>query len=133
MIKKWICGPTIPASPFSRSAVLVIISILAIVAVPKYFDLQDEARLKALGAGAAEAVGRIKGYFANQVLINVDPDDINYQGTEVGTDLGDFYMEVLGAGAPAGGSGDITLTIYGRDDTPVEGLSTVQSVPRPGI
>lgn len=114
-------------------AVLVIMSILAVVAVPKYFDLQEQARLKAMGTGIAEGVGRINGYFAEQVLSNVPPTQINYQGTGVGTDLGDFWMEVSGAGAPAGGTGDITITVHGRNDTPVEGLSTVQDVPRPGI
>jgi hypothetical protein len=86
-----------------------------------------------MGTGIAEAVGRINGYFAQQVLANIDPDDINYLATGVGTDLGDFYMEVTGTGAAASGTGDITLTVFGRDDTPVAGLSTVATIPRPGI
>ncbi len=114
-------------------AVLVIMSILAVVAVPKYFDLQDQARQKAMGTGIAEAVGRVNGYFAQQVLANIAPDTINYLSTELGTDLGDFYLTVSGAGAPAGGTGDITLTVTGRADTPVATLTTSQTVPRPGL
>ncbi len=114
-------------------AVLVIMSILAVVAVPKYFDLQDQARQKAMGTGIAEAVGRVNGYFAQQVLANIAPNTIDYLSTELGTDLGDFFLTVTGTGAPAGGTGDITLTVTGRADTPVATLTTVQTVPRPGL
>ena len=129
-------NPSIDNSGFTLLeiiAVLVIMSILAVVAVPKYFDLQEQARQKAMGTGIAEAVGRVNGYFAQEVLANTPPNDIDYTGTEIGTDLGDFYLVVSGPGAGAGGSGDITLTVYGRDDTPVEGLDTETTVPRPGL
>ena len=42
-------------------AVIVILSILAVVAVPKYFDLQEQARLKTLKTAVAEGVGRVNG------------------------------------------------------------------------
>ena len=49
-------------------AVLVILSILAVVALPRYFNLQSQARDKAMQTAMAEAIGRVNGYFAEQVL-----------------------------------------------------------------
>lgn len=48
--------------------VLVLLGILAAVAVPKYFDLQEEAEEKALDAVAAEVNARYNGYFAQFIL-----------------------------------------------------------------
>ena len=112
-------------------AVLVIMSILAVVAVPKYFDLQQQAKEKAMGTGVAEAVGRVNGYFAQQVLSNVTPSAINYTDTTLGTDLGDFTLSVTGGASGAGST--ITLRITGKSGTPVAGLGTTQLVPRPGL
>ena len=117
-------------------AVLVIMSILAVVAVPKYFDLQDQARQKALGTGVAEAVGRVNGYFAEQVLSDVRPINITYSDDTLGTDLGDFTLSVNAGstGATSGTTnGDIILDITGRVGTPVAGLTAQKSVPRPGF
>lgn len=115
-------------------AVLVIMSILAVVAVPKYFDLQEQARQKAMGTGVAEAVGRINGYFAEQVLDNQSPDTINYSTANIGDDLGDFTLAVSGDGvASAVTDARITLTITGKTGTPVADIVTTYSVPRPGL
>lgn len=115
-------------------AVLVIMSILAVVAVPKYFDLQEQARQKAMGTGVAEAVGRINGYFAEQVLSNNSPDTIVYSTTNIGDDLGDFTLAVSGDGvSSATTDARIILTITGKTDTPVDGIVTTYSVPRPGL
>ena len=48
--------------------VLVLSGILTAVAVPKYFDLQEEARMKAASAAIAEAQSRINATFAQKVL-----------------------------------------------------------------
>jgi len=115
-------------------AVLVIMSILAVVAVPKYFDLQEQAREKAMGTGIAEAVGRVNGYFAQQVLANIPPDSIVYSTENLEADLGDFTLAASGDGVSAGGTdARIILTISGNDGTPVAGLVTTISVPRPGL
>ncbi len=45
-------------------AVLVILGILAAVAIPKYFNLQEEARTKALDAALGEGIGRVNQHFA---------------------------------------------------------------------
>lgn len=49
-------------------SVLVVLGILAAVAVPKYYDLQEEARIKAATAAVAEAQARINLAFAQYVL-----------------------------------------------------------------
>lgn len=113
-------------------AVIVILSILAVVAVPRYFDLQDQARQRAIGAALAEGVGRVNGYFAEQVLSGVRPGDIDYSDTTLGTDLGDFTLSV----SPEGSDNDsstFTITVTGREGSPVGTLATSQVVQKPGI
>ena len=48
--------------------VLVLLGILAAVAAPKFFDLQDESRKKAAQAAIAEAQARINAVFGQYVL-----------------------------------------------------------------
>lgn len=105
-------------------AVIVIMSILAVVAVPKYFDLQDRARERAFGAGISEAVGRVNGYFAEQILSGERPEDIVYANIE--TDMGDFGMTVTD------GNDTITVYVYGKANTEMADLNTTLSIPRPG-
>ena len=45
-------------------SVLVVLGILAAVALPKYYDLQEEARIKAATAAVSEAQARINLAFA---------------------------------------------------------------------
>ena len=49
-------------------AVLVILGILAAVAVPKYIDMQDEARIKAAQGAIAEVKARASSYYAQKLL-----------------------------------------------------------------
>ena len=48
--------------------VLVLLGILAAVAVPKYFDLEEKARMSAFNASMAELQARINGRFAQELL-----------------------------------------------------------------
>ena len=50
-------------------SVLVILGILAAVAVPKYYDLQEDARRKAAVGAVAEAQARINMAFGQYLLI----------------------------------------------------------------
>lgn len=50
-------------------SVLVILGILAAVAVPKYYDLQEEARIKAATTAVAEAQARINMAFGQYLLM----------------------------------------------------------------
>ncbi len=49
-------------------SVLVILGILAAVAVPKYYDLQQDAANKAAEATVAEAMARYNLVFGQQLL-----------------------------------------------------------------
>lgn len=51
-------------------SVLVILGILAAVAIPKYVDIQNEARTKAAQAQIAEAKGRLSTGLAGYLLSN---------------------------------------------------------------
>lgn len=79
-------------------AVLVILSILGVVAAPRYFDLQAKARERAFDTALAEGISRVNGYFAQQLLEYMAPGDITYNTTNLGNDLGDFTLDVT-AGA----------------------------------
>lgn len=119
-------------------AVLVILSILAVVAVPKYFELQEQARDKAMQAAMADAVGRINGHFAEQLLSGVLPDNIVYSETTLGADMGDFTLAVATEGITVTAEDGteipaIQLTVNGKNGTPVQGEQLVKIVPRPGI
>ena len=48
--------------------VLVLLGILSAVAVPKYFDLQKQAELRAGQAAVAEAQARVNALFAEALL-----------------------------------------------------------------
>ena len=76
-------------------AVLIILGILAAVALPKYFDLAEEAKQKALSGAVAEMKGRVNQYFAQQLLAGDTPGQIVYNVANVGTDLGgDFTASI---------------------------------------
>ncbi|MBU0545222.1 MAG: prepilin-type N-terminal cleavage/methylation domain-containing protein [Proteobacteria bacterium] len=49
-------------------AVLVILGILAAVAIPKYLDMQDAARVKAASGAIAEIKGRASSVYAKKLL-----------------------------------------------------------------
>ncbi len=51
-------------------SVLVILGILAAVAIPKYVDIQNEARTKAAQGQIAEAKGRLNTALAGYILSN---------------------------------------------------------------
>ena len=107
-------------------AVLVILGILAAVAIPKYFDLQTEARIKALDAALGEGVGRVNQHFAKQLLQGDTPGEILYDNTTLGTNLGDFTLDTVLAG------NTITLLITGNTDTQLAGNTKGRTIPRPG-
>jgi prepilin-type N-terminal cleavage/methylation domain-containing protein len=107
-------------------AVLVILGILAAVAIPKYFNLQEEARDKALDAALGEGVGRVNQHFAKQLLLGDTPGQIIYSDTTIGTNLGDFTLDTSDSGTI------ITLAITGNSGTQLNGQTKSRTIPRPG-
>lgn len=94
-------------------AVLVILGILAAVAVPKYMDLQEDARVKAAQSAVAEAKSRLSLGYGQYLLKNSGsaPSDISdicgANGVNDAT-----VLPTNGNGAvPMGG--DFTVTLSG--------------------
>ncbi len=115
-------------------AVIVIMSILAVVAVPRYFDLQTQARQRAMDTGLAEGIGRVNGYFAQQVLTGTTPSAILYDtsATRLGSDLGDFILTVSAEGALTSAT-HFRITVTGRSGTPLAGMTKSADVKKPGL
>lgn len=76
-------------------AVLVILGILAAFAIPKYFNLQNDAKNKALQGALAEGKARITQY-ASQHLLTAGSFPNTYATSAVGADAGDFTLTFTG-------------------------------------
>lgn len=118
-------------------AVIVILGILAVVATPKYFNLQAQAREKALAASEAEAISRVNGWFAEQVLGDVAPSAITYNDANLGFDGDNFgkdFTATIASGGAAGTTDDIVINIDARAGGVLEGATQrVLTIPRPGL
>jgi MSHA pilin protein MshA len=84
-------------------AVIIIMGILAAVAVPRFFSMQEDAKIAALNGGLSEAAARFNHAFAKFILVEKKaPADIatdlastDYLGTDPtvgGTGIGDFTV-----------------------------------------
>lgn len=72
-------------------AIIVIISILVAIGIPKYFNLQDKARQTVVNTAFAELETRAQKLFAVTVFEGTHPDNVDY--STVDTDLGkDFEV-----------------------------------------
>lgn len=103
-------------------AVLVILGILAAVAVPRYLNLQDEARRNAAQSAIAELKGRATNIYAHRLLTNATPQNCAAVATAltsslVTTPLGDFTATTGAAcsGTPAG----IPISVSAVKNVPV--------------
>lgn len=97
-------------------AVLVILGILAAVAIPKYFAMQDEARNKAVQAALGEAKARVLQYASQQLLKNGEwPTSY----ADLSTDGGDFVFSY--------DHGDDVMTIGATGNVDVFGASQPES------
>ena len=90
-------------------AVLVILGVLAAYAAPRFFDLQDQARDRAVLGAGAEVQSRISQYFASQLL--------------AGAACADIVTGMTLANIADGGAGSVVggWTIAGWPAAPAEG------------
>ena len=106
--------------------IIVVLGILAAVAVPKYFDLQDNAKNKAVDGALAEGVGRVNAYFGKQALAGQAINSIVYDNTNLGTDAGDFTLSYSGGTAgPAPRTITVTATGAASSVTGATGTKTI--------
>lgn len=89
-------------------AVLVILGILAAVAVPKYIDLQDEARKKALDGAYAAGASQLSMEYAKSLLQNSGSTATTWKYTGSGVVLGDFTVNL--SGGCGSGTSKVTVT-----------------------
>lgn len=91
--------------------VLVLLGILSAVAVPKYFDLRDQAELQAAQATVAEFQARLNARFASGLL---EGQTCNNAKTEALEGLANTkYTTAL----KADDFGDWTIASVGEEDT----------------
>ena len=94
-------------------AALVIVSILAAVAIPRYISLDDSAKQKAIDAGIAELNGRETLTWSNLKISESGYQDDTHLFGLMDTTLGQDYSWEAGGPTSSGG----TLTF--RLSTPV--------------
>ena len=129
-------------------SVLVILGILAAVAVPKYYDLQEEAQKKAALAAVAEYQARLNLVFG-QTLLNADYSaSITGSACEkaaqtaikrvAATDIGGWSLTVNPVLAAAGEKGKVTAATtngisvsFGADDQPTVYAPTCEKAADP--
>lgn len=88
-------------------AVLVILGILAAVAIPKYFDLQSEARGKALSGAISSLQSTATQYFS-QGLLNGSFSATNWAAPSGTQNVGDFTGTIAASGT---GGQLVTVTV----------------------
>lgn len=108
-------------------AVLVILGILAAVAIPKYFSLQEDAKKRAGQAAIAEAKARITQYAAQYLLRESTWPTGAQIVNSAGTDAGDFTL-TYSYGTPT-----FSITATGRAESSVAAATAVGTMHRPGL
>ncbi len=118
-------------------AVLVILGILAAVAVPRYFGLTTDARLRAEQAAKAEATVRVSHRFAQALMANngaCPPETAaTYSGTTLGTDAGDVtftWSTVTGSAAGAPGNVAVNMKSASQAFGGTAGIDTTVTIPQ---
>jgi len=94
-------------------AVLVILGILAAVAIPKFFDMQETAREKAIAAAVGELNGQVALSFAQNALAGGTAGYCTNFGGNIGPDF-IFATSIVDGTNGCGASGTVELS----SDTP---------------
>lgn len=116
-------------------AVIIIMGILAAVAVPKFFSMQEDAKIAALNGGLSEAAARFNHAFAKYILVEKKApatvsgilDTADYLGTgaadtATGTDIGDFNVAYT-----KNADDTLTITIVSADTIGATALTAMAS------
>ena len=114
--------------------VLLILGIMAAVAMPKYFDLVGDAKMRALDGALAESVARVNQHFAVEILKGTNPADVVYDSTTLGRDLGDFTLTVTDVTVTVEEQQvqGLRLTVEGKAGTVCAEIDKFRDMPKPG-
>ena len=106
--------------------VLVLLGILSAVAVPKYFDLQEQAKIQAAKAVVAEYQARVNAVFAQEILKGTpcygETGAIKLASATISTvnaDASGFFLKLAGD-VPGSNSASHTIAVNvyaGANDT----------------
>ena len=107
-------------------AVLVILSVLAAIAIPRYLSLDESARQKAIDAGIAELNGRETLTWSNMKITSTGYVDDITLFSELSTTLGHDYNWQGGAPSRSGG------TLKFKDSTLIPLTRTGSTRSKPG-
>ncbi len=101
-------------------AILILLSALAAAVIPKYFDMQEEARQKSAEGAIAEMKVRLINEYGEYLLENNGnkPSTASVISDEVSTDLGEDYTVALSASDMV-----VTITV-----SAVEGVALTSNV-----
>ena len=101
-------------------AILILLAALAAAVIPKYFDLQEEARQKSAEGAIAEMKVRLINEYGEYLLENNGnkPSTASVISDEVSTDLGEDYTVALSASDMV-----VTITV-----SAVEGVALTSNV-----
>ncbi len=111
-------------------AVLVILGILSAVAVPKYMDLQNQARIKSAQAAIAEVKARLSNGYGQYLLKNSGSAPTTIAALCGTNGINDAtIMPTTGAGnVPMGNDYTVSTTVSGKvatiKVTKVQGVAT---------
>jgi MSHA pilin protein MshA len=98
-------------------AVLVILGILAAIAIPKYMDMQNEAKIKATQGALAAGASEVSLKYANMILTSGTTPTTAAVAGACSSILGDFTYTYADAGGSA-----VTVTVT-APSTAISGTS----------
>ncbi len=110
-------------------AVLVILGILAAVAVPKYIDMQNEARTSAAQAAIAEVKAQANNYYSINLLRNGSAPPISSVLSSV-TATPDVGPDYTVAAAINAGSTGITISVSAVKGTAITAVTGTWTMPQ---
>ena len=115
-------------------AVIIIMGILAAVAVPKFFSMQEDAKRAALNGALSEAAARFNHAYSRYILDNkAAPTNVTgqldttaYLGTnaETGEDIGDFAVKWVKA--TVDGTPGLVITVMTMETITAQALSDME-------
>ena len=106
--------------------------LLAAVAIPKYFDLQERARRKAIYTAVSEIKVRVNQHFASQLLEGRTAGQITYNSASIDTNLGEDFS--VSAWNETTNHINVNITYYpDPDDHTKNPMTRAETIEKPKI